>query len=178
MQAPSNYELIHHSPRWHRHPCAATAAIKGVFILETVQLPDGSGFQLNLLSVAWDQRLLEWKVHFPSIPDELQSEIERACTFTTQQSLKQALSQIKPYQNKYEYFYQYPSQMQQLAHAFPPFEESALQSRGIKFDVEQGIVVYISEVASFSLLQTSWKLDSRDWLCAVIGEGFQIIRIN
>ncbi len=167
----SAYELIHRSPQWFRYPCAATAAIKGVFILDSRASLDLNEFELEFLTVAWDQRLMKWRA---VIPVSGEDNGERAFTFSTQQSLLMKLIQIKPYQNQFEYYYQYPDRCSHLVNAFPPFDQSAKSTEKIQIELEQGIVVYISEVASFSLLQVA---DRKEWLCAVIGEGFQFVRI-
>ncbi len=165
----SAYELIHRSPQWFRYPCAATAAIKGVSILDLKASLDLNGFELEFLTVAWDQRLMKWRAVIPVSEDNR----ERAFTFSTQQSLLMKLMQIKPYQNQFEYYYQYSDRFSHLVNAFPPFDQNA-KSEKIQIELEQGIVVYISEVASFSLLKVA---DRKEWLCAVIGEGFQFVRI-
>jgi hypothetical protein len=158
----------------NKYPYAATAALKGVSFLDSFFHEDS--YDVGMMSLAWDQRLLRWdlKIKKPSHssdPERKQFQITR--------SLFSSLSQIAPYQNQYEYYFNSPSFIQVPKEEMEAVLEksSKLSEENIQFSFNCGIVVYISEIASLFTIKTQSKEgQGSNWLCTAVGEGFEVIQ--
>jgi hypothetical protein len=171
------------SKSYQRFPCAATAAMKGISILGWKETE--SSYSIDLVTLAWDQRLLQWEVNRKkehTMKDE--EECEETKFFQVERSLLSSLRSQSAYQNQFEYYYRSASLFQSdESLSLTNSKNTVNQQNIISIQFKNGIVVYISEIASLFTLKTT-KPDKeessqqRNWLCSVVGEGFQILQIN
>jgi hypothetical protein len=163
---------------------ASTAAVKGISILDAQAMSyvndSVSQCTVTVLTVGWDQRLLLWEV---TIDEPCQRHFLhplKDVRFHLNTSLLTSVQKITPYQNQFEYYYNScPSST--LGDNAEDVNGSFENDSAISVQLTKGIVVYIAEVASCYVLSCNYEFEKNEkteWLCSVIGEGFQVIRIK
>jgi hypothetical protein len=156
--------------------------MKGISILGWKETE--SNYSIDVVTLAWDQRLLQWEVNLKKeqmMKDE--EEREEATSFRVERSLLSTLRSQSAYQNQFEYYYRSASLFQSDESLSLTNSKNTVNQQNISIQFKNGIVVYISEIASLFTLETT-KPDKeessqeRNWICAVVGEGFQILQIK
>jgi hypothetical protein len=157
--------------------------MKGISILGWKETE--SSYSIDLVTLAWDQRLLQWEVNLKmeqKMKDK-DEEREEAKSFRVGRSLLSSLQSQSAYQNQFEYYYRSASLFQSDESLSLTNSKNTVNQQNISIQFKNGIVVYISEIASLFTLETT-KPDKeessqeRNWICAVVGEGFQILQIK
>jgi hypothetical protein len=148
--------------------------MKGISILGWKETE--TNYSIDLVTLAWDQRLLQWEVN---IKKERKMNEEETTFFRVERSLLSTLQSQSAYQNQFEYYYRAASLFQGDESSSLSNSKNVANQQNISIQFKNGIVVYISEIASLFTLETT-KPDEveRNWTCSVVGEGFQILQIN